>query len=156
MKRDIMRATGIAVMLLLFILFASGWGCTGGDGEEATPTPTSTPAPSDVSVNASHSGGEITLTVHDSLIVTLGSNPTTGYGWALVNISDESVLQEVSNEFVLDPTPPEGPISGGSGKEIWTFKALSEGTSTLFMEYIQPWMEGVEPGATFNISVTVE
>ena len=154
MKRDIMRATGVTVMLLLFILFASGWGCTGGDGEEATPT--STPAPSDVSVNASHSGGEITLTVHDSLIVTLGSNPTTGYGWALVNISDESVLQEVSNEFVLDPTPPEGPISGGSGKEIWTFKALSEGTSTLFMEYIQPWMEGVEPGATFNISVTVE
>ena len=154
MKRDIMRATGVAVMLLLFILFASGWGCTGGDGEEATPTPT--PAPSDVSVNASHSGGEITLTVHDSLIVTLGSNPTTGYGWALVNISDESVLQEVSNEFVLDPTPPEGPISGGSGKEIWTFKALSEGTSTIFMEYIQPWMEGVEPEATFNISVTVE
>jgi len=74
-------------------------------------------------------GGELT--------VTLGSNPTTGYQWSEdAEISDETILQQVSHEFV-GPGIDEPP--GTSGEEVWTFKALERGTVTILLEYSRSW-----------------
>lgn len=70
-------------------------------------------------------GGELT--------VTLGSNPTTGYQWLEdTKISDETIVQQTSHKFIgpgIDKPP------GTSGEEVWTFKALKRGTTTILLEY---------------------
>jgi predicted secreted protein len=39
--------------------------------------------------------------------------------------------------------------------EFWTFKALMKGTSTISMEYSQPWDGGTKKAQTFSLTVTV-
>ncbi len=86
-----------------------------------------------------HISKEVEIAVDGSLTVTLGSNQTTGFKWELAEITDESVLEYVDDEYV----PPEDTgVVGAGGKEVWTFKALKKGTTEVSMEYSQPWEGG--------------
>ena len=106
--------------------------------------------------SANHTSRELEVAADDLLMVTLCSNPTTGFGWSeTANISDTSVLEQVSHEFISpqsDPPPPPGT----PGQEVWVFRALEEGTSTVYMEYSRPWQGGEEAVWTFELTVTVE
>jgi len=87
-------------------------------------------------------GGELT--------VTLGSNPTTGYQWLEdAKISDESIVKQTSHEFIA----PETDMLGVPGKEVWVFKALERGTTTILLEYCR-WT-GAGLWAVF-ITTTIE
>ena len=121
------------------------------------------PTPKQVSVEAScddfmkdhHISKEVEVAVDGSMTVTLCSNPTTGFEWESAQISDQTILQQTDHKFVPPPERPE-PVFGEAGKEVWTFKALKEGKSTITMEYSQPW-EGGEKGAwTFVLTVVVK
>lgn len=107
-----------------------------------------------VSVDAGDNGGEVTLAVGDLLIVTLESNPTTGYGWSLAGAGEPGVIAVKGNEFIA-PESTE-PLVGQGGVEVWTFQAVAAGEVTIAMEYVRPWEQGVEPEAEFNINVVVE
>jgi inhibitor of cysteine peptidase len=100
-------------------------------------------------VNVSESGKQIELSPGDSLVVTLDSNPSTGFSWSIAGISAEAVIEKASNEFQGADTG----MMGAGGQEVWTFKALDKGTSTIEMQYSRPWETGVEPAATFNVTV---
>jgi len=88
------------------------------------------------------------------LTVTLGSNPTTGYQWSEdAEISDESIVKQTSHIFV-GPGIDEPP--GTPGEEVWVFKRLKEGTTTIFLEYNRSWT-GVEVGLwTVTITATIK
>jgi len=103
-----------------------------------------------------HISKEVEVTVGDSCTVTLCSNPTTGFLWSeSAQISDQTVLEQTDHKFVPPPERPE-PVEGEAGKEVWTFKALKKGTSTISLEYSRPW-EGGEKGAwTFVLTVVVK
>jgi inhibitor of cysteine peptidase len=47
-------------------------------------------------------------------------------------------------------------LVGAAGKELWTFKALQDGTSTIRLEYIRPWEAGAPPAETFTLTVVVD
>ena len=96
---------------------------------------------------------ETEVAVGGTLTVTLESNPTTGFEWALVRITDETVLEEEGHEFVA---PEAEAPPGTGGEEVWTFTALKEGKSTISMEYRRPWEEGVEPDKVFVLTVVVK
>ena len=98
-----------------------------------------------------HHSGDIVLGVDGTLTVILCSNPTTGFQWSeSPTISDTSILQQVSHEF----TPPEDEnIVGGAGKEIFTFKTLKKGVSTINFEYSRPWEGGEKAEWTFELEV---
>lgn len=96
---------------------------------------------------------ETEVAVGGTLTVSLESNPTTGFEWALVGITDETVLEEESHGFVA---PEAGAPPGTGGEEVWTFTALKEGKSTISMEYRRPWEEGVEPDKVFALTVVVK
>ena len=147
-----MRIRSILVMLLAAAVLA-GAGCNGG-GQQAQPTPTATPTAMEVWVTEDDAGTEIALRVGDSLIAALDSNPTTGFEWALVNISDTSVIQKVHDEYIA-PQPTSPPLVGQGGEEIWTFEGLHVGYTYISMMYSRPW-ESVPPAQRFNISVTVQ
>jgi inhibitor of cysteine peptidase len=111
-------------------------------------------APQEVSVDASYSGKEVELGVGSSLIVTMESNPSsTGFQWELTVISDETVLQKVDQKY--EPPEPGGMV-GAPGKEIWTFKGLKKGKSSILMEYSQPWEGGTKAAETFELTVVVK
>ena len=118
-----------------------------------SPTPYSTISiPIEEFPNHQHIDAVMHAVVGEDLTVTLGSNPTTGFQWELAEISDETVAQLVGNEYIgkeyETPPPP-----GTSGKEVWTFKALKKGTTTIFMEYSRPW--NPEDIAHWSVTITV-
>ena len=89
----------------------------------------------------------------DSAVVTLCSNPTTGFQWSeSAQISDETVLKQTGHRFI----PPGEDAPGSAGKEEWTFKALKEGTATVFMGYSRPWEGGEKEEWSFTATVFVE
>ena len=100
-----------------------------------------------------HHSGDIVLGVDGTLTVILCSNPTTGFEWLeLPQISDTSVLRQETHEFM----PPEDEnIIGGAGKEIFTFKTLKKGVSTINFEYSRPWEGGEKAEWTFELEVHV-
>jgi len=87
------------------------------------------------------------------LTVALGSNPTTGFQWSeFAEVSDETIIQQISHMYVgkdyETPPPP-----GTSGEEVWIFKALQRGTTTIYLEYSRPWVE--EEIGYWTVTITV-
>ena len=155
-----MRKLAIFIIpLLILALIAGPTGCGEGEPPAPTPTPspTATPVPTatQTNVDASYNGGEVEVAAGGTIIVTLESNPSTGFSWALAENTDEGVLEEAGNEFQIDD-PADPPIVGAGGHEIWTFKALKKGTSTISMEYSRPWEGGEKGVQTFELTVVVE
>jgi len=120
------------------------------------------PVPKEVSVNVSwddfmkeqHISKEVEVAVDGSLTLSMYSNPTEGRQWSEAQISDQTVLQQVSHKFEAPPKPIGDPVPGTPGKEVWTFKTLKEGISTISMEYTHPWEGGEkEPMLTFVLTV---
>lgn len=120
------------------------------------------PTPKQVSVGAScddfmkfqHLSQEVEVPADGSLTVTLCSTPTTGFQWSEgAQISNQAMLQQTGHEFV----PPEQTgIVGASGQDVWTFKALKKGTSTVSMEYRRPWEGGEKGEWTYTLTVVVK
>jgi len=93
------------------------------------------------------------VAVGDTLTVNLEANPTTGFEWELREMTDETVLEEEGHAYVA---PESEATVGAGGKEVWTFKALKEGESTIIMEYRRPWEQEVEPDKVFILTVAVK
>ena len=103
-----------------------------------------------VSADESSSGKQMDIAVGGTLTVTLDSNATTGYSWGLKEIGDTNVLQETDNKYVA----PTSDLMGAGGKEVWNFKALKAGKTTISMEYSRPWSG--EVAKSFNLTVIVK
>jgi inhibitor of cysteine peptidase len=101
-----------------------------------------------------HISKEVTVAVGNSFTVSLCSNATTGFQWSeSAQIGDPTVVQQTDHKFVSPET--EG-LVGAPGKEVWTFKALKKGTSTIYLEYGRPWEGGEKGEWTFNLTVVVK
>ena len=106
-----------------------------------------------VEVNEENDGGQVELDLGQILVVTLESNPSTGYRWERVE-SNESILEQLGEaEFKPSDTGDPPPV-GADGWEIFRFKATSPGLMTLKLVYHRSW-EDVEPLKTFSIEVIV-
>ena len=105
-----------------------------------------------VSADESSSGKQMDIAVGGTLMVTLDSNQTTGYSWELKEIGDTSILQKTDNKYVA----PTSGLMGAGGKEVWNFKALKAGNTTLSMGYSQPWAGGQKDAKSFNLTIVVK
>ena len=110
-------------------------------------------ASSAVSVDDSSSGKQVEIAAGGTLTVTLESNQTTGFQWELKSVGDTSVLQSQGDTY---NAPEDTGMVGAGGEEVWTFKALKPGTSSLSMEYSQPWDGGTKAGQTFVLNVVAK
>ena len=98
---------------------------------------------------------DISVNNGETFTVTLFSNATTGYKWVEnTQISDSQVLQQVDHKYVA-PGDTGGKVGVG-GTEVWSFKTLKAGTSTVSTEYSQPWEKGTKGTWTFKLNVKVK
>jgi inhibitor of cysteine peptidase len=95
----------------------------------------------------------VTLAVGNTLILKLGSNYSTPYRWtANTKIGDETILKQTSHEF----EQPTIDTLGAPGTEVWTFKALKPGITTITTYYISFVGQNSTPKCTYNATVTVQ
>jgi predicted secreted protein len=89
----------------------------------------------------------ITLKKGQEFTITLDSNPTSGFKW--VPAFNTYTINIISHDF-----QPNSPIFvGGSGKDIFTFKAIGSGTTVLKMVYKRSWEQQFVAEKNFFIDV---
>lgn len=108
----------------------------------------------EVKLDAAANGRQVELQKGQTLVITLESNPSTGYRWEVVE-SDESILRQMGEPEFKVSDPREPPPPGAGGLEIWRFEATNAGQMALELVYHRPWEEGEEPLETFSLHVTV-
>ena len=97
--------------------------------------------------------GSVQLRIGGRFTVILYSNRSTGFSWSeLAQISDQTVLMQIDHKCL----PPTSDLSGAGGQEVWTFKTLNEGSSTIYLEYSQPWEGGIKAAWTFHLTMVVK
>jgi len=106
-------------------------------------------------IELQHISQEVEVAVDGSLTVTLCSNPTTGFQWESPQITDQTVLEQIDHKFVSPESEPPPP-PGTPGQEVWTFKALKEGESTISIAYSRPWEGGEKAAWTFALTVVAK
>jgi inhibitor of cysteine peptidase len=92
------------------------------------------------------------LATGQTLILTLPSNPTTGFRWQVQN-PGSGILRSLGPEVYSSAEQME--MVGSAGQSVWRYKAADAGTGRLLMVYQQPWAPEVAPQATFDCSITV-
>ncbi|MBU1726684.1 MAG: protease inhibitor I42 family protein [Candidatus Omnitrophica bacterium] len=82
----------------------------------------------------------------------LDSNATTGYQWQFAEpIFDKNIAEFVRSEYII----PKTKLVGAGGKEIWVFKALKAGKTTISFKYVRPWEKDVLPVKTASFVIVV-
>ena len=84
--------------------------------------------------------------------IILESNPTTGYSWKFRSHLDENEIQLTGDEFL----PPDNLRKGAPGKQLWTFRRVGEGSTTISLEYLRPWEKGKPPARIMIFTVVTE
>ncbi len=94
----------------------------------------------------------IQLHTGQNLIVSLPSNPTTGYRWAIQD-SAGGVLRSLGPEVYH--SSDNGQLLGSGGQSTWRFQAFEQGTGRLRLTSQQPWEPEAEPAQSFDCPITV-
>ena len=81
------------------------------------------------------------------------SNPTTGYHWEIVGELDKNVVEFVSKDYKSTSDPN---LAGGGGVDIWVFKAVGAGETTVTLGYSPPSNTPVDPEQTKTFTVKVK
>lgn len=105
----------------------------------------------EIAIGEKETGTRVELDQGQTLSITLSSNPSTGYSWA----QDEGQSGDV---LVLIGEPEfksQSNLLGSGGTETLRFRADRPGEATLELVYRRPWEKGVEPAATYSVTVTV-
>ena len=130
-----------ALSLLLLALVAT-YAC-GGEEEPGSS------APRTVEVAAEDAGSKVELAPGDSLVITLDSNVTTGFAWTLAAEPDPAVLEPIGSTYVS----PDSDLLGAGGQEVWTFRAVTEGSTDLELRYERSSGEVAEEPFTLSVVV---
>jgi inhibitor of cysteine peptidase len=143
--RSIVYGSLVTVLLgLLFVLAGCGpvvESNAGGTGVE-------------VLLGTEDHGRRVQVDTSQVIVLTLESNPSTGYRWEVVG-ADSAVLQQVGEVEFTPASELDPPPLGASGVEVYRFEAVGAGETTLELVYHRPWEEGVEPLETFSVEVLV-
>jgi inhibitor of cysteine peptidase len=136
----------LSVMLILTVLL------TGCAASSSTPTPTlpsTAETPNTLPEPTDHTQ-LITMKAGERFDLVVPSNPSTGYHWEIIPELDETIVQFVSQDFV-----PEQPVIPGSGGvDVWTFRGVNAGDTTIVLGYYPPGIDtDPEENVTFSIQV---
>lgn len=95
----------------------------------------------------------LSLSPGQQLVLTLPSNPTTGFRWT-VRDPASALLDSLGPEVYSNPE--DAGLVGSAGQSTWRFQARQEGEGHLLLTYQRPWEPEVAPAQTFDCAITVE
>ncbi|WP_295471047.1 protease inhibitor I42 family protein [uncultured Pseudomonas sp.] len=95
----------------------------------------------------------LTLNSGQTLILSLPSNPTTGFRWQ-VRDAAPGVLRSLGPEVYNADQSKD--MVGSGGQSVWRYKASSAGSGRLVMTYQQPWEPQAEPQERFECEIRVQ
>jgi inhibitor of cysteine peptidase len=108
----------------------------------------------DLQLDASADGTTQQLKPGEVMMITLESNPSTGFNW-FATIADTNVLVQMGEPEFEEPSSST-PLVGAPGKLTIFFQAVNPGTTTLTLDYERGWETGVVPAQTITITVEVQ
>jgi predicted secreted protein len=80
-------------------------------------------------------GRTVGAVVGQAILVNLRGNPSTGYTWLLTSTNGDSVVATGPAAYTQDP----GGGPGSPGTFSLPFRAVHSGTTTIILDYRQPW-----------------
>jgi inhibitor of cysteine peptidase len=104
-----------------------------------------------IKIDKASNGQTIEMKVGQKLVLSLESNPTTGYNWEIIAI-DEAILKP-SGEAEYES---DSKLIGSGGILTYNFEAVQMGSSTVKLIYHRSWEKDVAPLQEFNITVVVK
>ena len=113
---------------------------------------TSTAAAEPVIATEAHNGKTIVLGKGASLVISLESNPSTGYVWQ-IGKNDNAILKLVGQPAFH---PGAHQMPGAPGHQLFKLEAIFPGNDAIELEYLRLWEKGVAPVKTFSLLVTVK
>jgi len=140
------RIKTLSMIILLAALFVLT-GCSGLDASEAS-------GANEVTADIAKDGQQVELRQGQVLVVTLDSNPTTGYSWAVAAV-DTAILAQAGDPVYRGPDDQKTPLVGAGGSETFRFTAPSAGSTTLRLEYRRPWEKDQPAAQTYTLQVVV-
>ncbi|PXX64254.1 inhibitor of cysteine peptidase [Nocardia tenerifensis] len=145
-----------SLLVLLLGLAVAGCGDNGSSNGKTSSSaaPTSGQDPAPVTATEADDGQERRVAVGQTLVVTLPANPSTGYMWQIAGLDTNLLQAQGDPGFKPDPNVPVAPGSGGGS--VWTFVGKAPGITTLSMDYLRPWEQGIEPAQKFSLTIKVE
>ena len=93
---------------------------------------------------------KVVVALHGVLVVGLCPSPATGFEWDW-NMSDPGIVNEVEHHY----ESREDDSAGVVGIDVWTFKAVKRGNTTIIMEQVLTGMEEEKVPWQLEISVSV-
>lgn len=95
-------------------------------------------------------GKQIKLSMNEEIVISLESNPTTGYNWTVANV-DTNILEQTGKvEFEARSRK-----LGSPGKQIFRFRSTTAGKTALKLIYHRPWEKETAPLDTFLVEINV-
>ncbi len=134
LQKPQLKWSGFALLLLVVLLVS---GCSSSN---------------EIELDIEDSGSQVEVDKGQVLVISLESNPTTGYSWDVLKI-DESMLEQIGESEFISPESED--LVGVGGVEVLRFKTLSVGTTYLELGYRRFWEEDVEPLMLFSLSIVV-
>ena len=91
----------------------------------------------------------IEVKVGEQFMITLESNPTTGYQWE--SSFDQNFIKLVKSEYIADPET-QG-LVGAGGVEQFVFEGLKAGDTQIEMTYKRSWEQEADETDTFTVLI---
>ena len=85
--------------------------------------------------------GPLQVVKGEQLTISLEANPTTGFAWELAAPLDTKVVALVSHDYQRS----DAARVGAGGTDVWVFKAIGAGSTTIALEYRRPWEKDSPP-----------
>jgi inhibitor of cysteine peptidase len=150
-----MKIRVAAILVMVGILISAIAGCSSAGA--AANVPRNTHKSIEIGVDELAQNKQIVRSLEmnkgDTLTLTLGSNPTTGFSWTEQTlIGDEAIIEQTRHEFLQ----PSTDALGAAGQQVWTFNALKAGATQIHTDYSRPWTGGEKGEWTFTLNVTVK
>jgi len=108
--------------------------------------------PEQLPIATSDNGTKVNAFDGQELVITLDSNPSTGYIWETKDLDPTMFLQVGETQF----TSSNPNLVGSGGTQTLTIRTLKTGTATLTLVYHRPWETGVAPANTFSVELLVK
>ena len=141
----------LVIFVMLVSLAVLGCSAKENRSQTATPTTAATQSPT-IEASGADNGKDITVSLGDTLKLTLTANHSTPFWWAAdTQIGDATILQQTDHQYAASAT-----TTGGPGSESWTFRASKAGTTTITNHESSVATPGGAPLHTFTAKVTVK